>query len=95
MNGRVRLDPVHVYEMRAYPAPVDTSKPLCEMREAYTCVGTVTVSGDVATITAVHGEITAAGLADLDAALRAEGVRTVMWERHRKDGSIKPVVRHL
>lgn len=92
----VRLDPLqHVFELRAYGIPVDTSAPLSKMRMPYTVTGIVTVSGGVATVSMVTGTITRPGLRDFDNRLRAMGVTKVVWERHREDGTIKYVTRAL
>lgn len=92
--SRVRLDPLqHVFEMRAYAEPVDTSLPLERMAQQYILVGKVTVLRDQALIELTHGEIPAGGLADLEAKLCARGVQEYHWERHLPDGTIRRVTR--
>lgn len=92
--SRVRLDPLqHVFEMRAYADEVDTSLPIERMAKQYVLVGKVTILRDQAVIELTHGDIPAGGLKDLEAKLRARGVREYHWERHLPDGTVRRVTR--
>lgn len=94
--SRVRLDPLrHIYELRAYAEPVDTSKPLSEMTRPYVVVGIVTIVAGVAVVEMVRGEISNAALKDFEAKLRDMGVSHFTWERHKADGTVKNVAKAI
>lgn len=95
-TSRVRLDPLrHIYELRAYAEPVDTTKPLSEMTRPYVVVGIVTIVAGVAVVEMVRGEISNAALKDFQDTLKDMGVHQFTWERHKADGTVKNVVREI
>lgn len=94
--SRVRLDPIQrILEMRAYSAPVDVSAPLEQMTQPYMATGIITIAGATAHVGMVQGMVTRQALRDLHAQLRDRGVRSMSWERHRKDGTVKAVTRNI
>ena len=89
MDSKIRLDPLSgVFDLRAYTDPGDPRTPLeHEMRE-HTLVGRVVVSGHIATVTSVNGDMRdLEAWADFDAEMLRRGVTEVHWERH-KNGKV-------
>jgi len=94
--SRVRLDPLgSVLELRGYPVRVDVRAPLADMAMPYGVSGNVTIAGDVASVTKVNGQIGREAYRDFCRALRARGVRRVVWERHKPWGAIHHVTRFI
>ena len=86
MGSKVRLDAVPgVFNLRGYRVAGDPEIPLNEEMRPYCVVGTVSITGHLAVITALHGDLGDRKLwEDLDSVLRARGVTEIHWERHKK-----------
>lgn len=85
MLSKIRIDPISgVFDLRVYQEQGDPNTPLgSEMREA-TLAGRVVISGHVATVTAVKGDMSdLTAWADFDADMLKRGVTEVQWERHK------------
>ena len=96
MGSKVRLDPVPgIFNLRGYQVPGDPDIPLNEEMRPYCVVGNVSISGHLAIITALHGDLGDRELwEDLDTVLKSQGVTEVHWERH-KNGKILVKKRHI
>lgn len=82
--SRVRIDPLAgVYNLRGYSEPGNPDTPLSDEQRGYQIVGTVTISGESATVSATLGDMKDAKMRmDFDRRLMAEGVKKIHWERH-------------
>lgn len=91
---RVRVDPV-VLQVRAYATPVDVDLPLGEMTLDYIAVATVTVMGDTAHVSALHGdEMDRAMKRDFMAEMARRGITRICWSR-QQPGRIRRVEQDL
>lgn len=89
----VRLDPLNVWEMRAYKQPVDAGKPLHEMSQPYIVVALVTIIRDRAFIsmTMAKEKISHKAYRCLKTQLKYKGVNYIDWDRHHEDGTVRQV----
>jgi len=81
-----RLDP-NVYIARIYKDEVDTEEPLSAQGK-YECSAIITISGKVATVSAMHGKVSRRALFDMKDQLKAVGVEVIEWERHTSYGVV-------
>jgi len=95
MWAYVRFDPAGGLTLRAYTELVDTSAPLHAMTKEFSATAHVTIAGDTAEVTGLHGVVSRHAYRDFERQLRLRGIRRVFWERHREDGTVKLVVRNL
>lgn len=82
--SKVRIDPLAgVYNFRGYGELGDPMTPLASEPRKYKVVGTVTISGAVATVSATLGDMSDVGMRkDFDNELMNRGVTSIRWERH-------------
>ena len=86
----IRLDRIEVplYDLRVYTEPGDPTRPLAEEMRKPAAVGRVEIGGQLATVTTALGNLSSPqAWIDFDAAMAANGVNLVLWERH-KNGRI-------
>ena len=89
----VRLDPTNVWELRAYRAPVDITRPLKDMSQPYTVVGLVTIVRNRAFVSMVlsRERISRPAYRSLKAQLKYKGVNRIEWDRHELEGSVREI----
>ena len=83
--SKIRLDPpAGIYTLRGYKQTGDPGILLGADMRAHCVIGSITIAGHVAVVTALNGDLSDPDLwVDLDAALRARGVTELHWERHK------------
>lgn len=89
----VRLDPTNVWELRAYSAPVDVTRPLHDMTQPYVVVGLVTIVRDRAFVSMVLSKecISRPAYRSLKTQLKYKGVNRIDWDRHETSGVVREV----
>ena len=74
--------------MRGYKEQGDASIALEDETREYCVVGSITIAGHVAVVTALSGDLSDQEIwSDLDDELRSRGVTELHWERH-KNGKV-------
>ena len=75
--SKVRIDPVEgIYNFRGYAEVGDSDTPLEKEQRKYKIVGSVTISGKSATVSATLGDMKDAEMRrDFDTELRSRGVK--------------------
>ena len=95
-QSKIRIDPVDgLFDLRVYKDSGDTTVPLCEEMREYILAGRVVVSGNLATVTVVLGDMSdKTAQADFDREMVSRGVDTILWETHKR-GRVKTVRREI
>ncbi len=82
--SRVRIDPLSgAYNFRGYSELGDPTLPLKSEQRKYKVIGTVTVAGTCAHVSATLGDMKDSKMRkDFDRDLMELGAKTLHWERH-------------
>ena len=88
-SNKVRLDPITgSFNLRVFNEDAKIAVPLVEGMREPVLIASIVISGESATASATLGEIPKNAWHDFDAEMRRHGVKTVLWERHKRGKTI-------